>query len=437
MPYSLEDKFVVGISSSALFDTSRAKAIYDNEGLKSFIEHQIASEDTILDRGTGFPLVEQMLRLNRLAKKKMVEVVILSHNNPAAGLRAMNSVDAYKLGITRAAFISGTPISQYLRPYQVDLFLSTDEKDVRDAVANQVPAGLIFKPPSIFSVVPNQLRIAFDGDAVIFSDESERIYKEQGIDAFYEHEKAQANNPMTEGPFTSFLRWLATVQEDESVRNEDGTVPIRTALVTARDCPAHKRVILTLRAWGVSVDEMFFLGGIQKDRILHAFQPHIFFDDQEAHVGPAALLVPSARVLGGVTDRHRTVTPAVPEVSLGVSIVGEKKGADTPERQTAREEVTCTKGDFEVRCRSIFLRYTPLGTKRRSLDTKYKDFIVAHADRTPVQRAKILQGLERYDLSAMTTHDPLLNREDEKDVAGKLQNLVDSAVGPKQAELGL
>lgn len=439
MAYSLDDKFVVGISSSALFDTSVAADIFDKQGLKPFIAHQIANEEVPFQRGTGFPLIEALLHLNRLANKRLSEVMILSHNHPAAGLRAMNSVDEYKLGISRAAFVGRTAVSKYLIPYKVGLFLSTNEVDVREATEKGVPSALVWKPPHAFDVVPDELRIAFDGDAVIFSEESQRIYDERGINAFYEHEKAQAKNPMHEGPFASFLRWLAHVQEDESVRNDNGSVPIRTAIVTSRNCPAHKRVILTLRAWGVSVDELFFLGGIAKDRILQAFQPHIFFDDQKSHVELAAEHVPSAQVLSGAPSRSpQPIVPDVPETSLSVAA-----GGDGAEKSGLNEEVhrlmkvSCSKRDFESRCRYVFSRYTPLGGKSGVLDRRYREFITMNIAKPAAERARIVLELERYDLSFLTTHDPLLNRESMGFVEEKLQRILSRAMNGKQTELDI
>jgi 5'-nucleotidase len=298
MPYNISELLVIAISSSVLFDTREEHEIYENQGLKEYVSFQIANEERSLNKGTAFHLIEAMLRLNTLnSGKRIVEAVILSQNEPEAGLRIMNSVEYHKLDITRAAFTGGESVARYLRPYNVSLFLSRNENDVRAAIESGFAAGLLYNPPENFESEMNQLRIAFDGDAVIFSDDSERIFQEQGMEKFFEHERQNAANPMAEGPFGPFLRLIAKIQKDQETLNEfDGIPPIRTALVTARNSPAHKRVIYTLRAWGIKIDQMFFLGGISKDQVLKEFRPHIFFDDQDVHAEPASHHVPSARV---------------------------------------------------------------------------------------------------------------------------------------------
>lgn len=298
MPYDISNLLVIAISSSVLFDTRKEHEIYSTQGLEKYVDYQIDNEENPLDKGTAFHLIEAMLRLNTLQSgKRIVEAVILSQNEPEAGLRIMNSVEHHQLDITRAAFTGGEPVPRYLRPYNVSLFLSRNEDDVREAISLGFAAGLLYNPPENFESEMNQLRIAFDGDAVIFSDESEKIYQEQGMDKFFEHEKQNATQPLPEGPFAPFLRLIAKIQQDQKTTSElDSIPPIRTAFVTARNSPAHKRVIYTLRALGIKIDQMFFLGGISKDQVLKEFRPHIFFDDQEVHAKPASYHVPSARV---------------------------------------------------------------------------------------------------------------------------------------------
>jgi 5'-nucleotidase len=298
MAYDLSELLVVAISSSALFDARKEYGIYQSKPLDEYVQYQIDHENEPLAPGTAMPLIHAMLRLNNLEPtKRLVEVVILSHMEPEAGLRVMNSVEHHKLDITRAAFTGGEPVARYLEAYKVMLFLSTNEKDVREAAESGTAAGLLYDPPDKVDADLEQLRIAFDGDAVIFSDESERIYQEQGLEAFVAHEKANAEKPLPEGPFAPFLRAISKIQKEHKQAEKAGIPPIQTALVTARNSPAHKRVIKTFRAWGVKIDEMFFLGGIAKDRVLEKFRPHIFFDDQETHAAPASKLVPAARVL--------------------------------------------------------------------------------------------------------------------------------------------
>jgi len=209
----------------------------------------------------------------------------------------MNSITHHQLDITRAAFTGGEPVASYLSAYNVMLFLSKNEADVREAIEQGIAAGLLYDPPEQVDDELHQLRIAFDGDAVIFSDESERVYQERGLDAFVAHEKANAEKPLPEGPFAPFLRAIAKIQREHKQAEKAGIPPIQTALVTARNSPAHERVIKTFRAWGIKIDEMFFMGGISKHQILQKFRPHIFFDDQEAHAKPASKLVPAAIVL--------------------------------------------------------------------------------------------------------------------------------------------
>jgi 5'-nucleotidase len=316
MPYNISELLVIAISSSVLFDTQKEHRIYIDQGRNKYVEYQIENEENPLDKGTAFHLIQAMLRLNTLnGEKRIVEAVILSQNEPNAGLRIMNSVEYHQLDITRAAFTGGESVARYLRPYNVSLFLSRNEDDVREALGLGVAAGLLYNPPENFESEMNQLRIAFDGDAVIFSDESEKIYQTQGLEGFIEHETQNVNKPLPEGPFVPFLKLISKIQKDQentSELNGNGIPPIRTALVTARNSPAHKRVIYTLRAWEIKVDQMFFLGGISKDQILKEFRPHIFFDDQDVHVEPASHHVPSARVPAAkVKDNPTQLTLAI------------------------------------------------------------------------------------------------------------------------------
>lgn len=432
MPFNLDNLLVVGISSSALFDAREEDRIFREQGLQAFIDAQIKNENTPFKKGTAYPLIEAMLRLNRLSKKQLVEVVVISHNNPAAGLRAMNSVEHYGLGISRAAFVGSTPVARYLPPYRVKLFLSRDEADVRQALTKGVAAGLLYDPPMQLCAETGQLRIAFDGDAVIFSDESERVYqKTKSLEAFYEHERANALNPMNDGPFAAFLRWIAQVQADKSVRNADGTAPIRTALVTARNGAAIKRVFLTLRAWDVTVDEEFFLGGIAKAEILQAFNPHIFFDDQDVHAGPASRVVSTARVVFGPTaDLPDVAAPAASVPVPAASPYDEVTRLPAPPPQRYLTKKAC-----EARMREIFLSYTPL--QAGVVDARYRKFITDTLERPESERSVVLRELERFDLSAITTHEPMLNREREDMVASKLARIAKKADDSRQTTLDL
>ena len=297
MAYDLSNYLVIGISSRALFDLTLENEIYENKGLEAYCQYQLEHENDILLPGTGFALIESMLKINDIdASKRRTEVVIVSRNSADTSLRISNSIDHYGLDITRAAFTGGEPVAKYLNAFDVDLFLSATEEDVQAAVESQVASGLIYDGPTSNADKPlEQIRIAFDGDAVLFSEESEMIYQNEGLEAFIEHEKHNAEKPLPEGPFAKLLKTLSYLQFDLD-ETFKGTPPIRTALVTARNSPAHERVIRTLRTWNVRIDETFFLGGVSKDRVLSAFKPHIFFDDQHRHCHSAAKVVPTARV---------------------------------------------------------------------------------------------------------------------------------------------
>lgn len=296
MASSLNDCLVIAISSRALFDRGDENTIYEEQGLSAFSDFQIQHENEILKPGAGFALVKALLGLNKKNQdKKMVEVVIASRNSADTSLRIFNSIEHYGLDISRAVLTGGKPLTNYLQAFDVDLFLSAYEDDVQDAINSNIAAGLIYTDPlSAYGEDVNieQIRIAFDGDAVLFSDEAEKIYQKDGLSAFIEHEKLNALKPLPEGPFAKFLKTISKIQESF----DPCIVPLRTALVTARNAPAHERVIKTLRAWNVRIDEAFFLGGLPKKEILAAFAPHIFFDDQAVHAKPASSVVPSARV---------------------------------------------------------------------------------------------------------------------------------------------
>lgn len=294
MAVDLTKYLVIGISSRALFDLSYEDQIYRDEGLKQYEDYQIQNEHVILNPGSGFPIVRAILRLNELVPgKRKAEVVIMSRNAAETSLRIFNSIEHYGLDITRAALTGGAPLAPYLHAFSVDLFLSLYEDDVQAAVNAGVAAALLYdKPADPTEETIEQIRIAFDGDAVLFSDESERIYQEQGLDAFVEHEKNNAKKPLPEGPFAKLLKTISFLQSEHKPSDS----PIRTALVTARNSPAHERVIRTLRSWDVDLNETFFLGGMSKGEVLKAFKPHIYFDDQTVHCDHASRFVPTGRV---------------------------------------------------------------------------------------------------------------------------------------------
>jgi 5'-nucleotidase len=294
---TLADKLVVAISSRALFDLTESHRIFTEQGVDAYQRYQIEHEDELLAPGPAFTLVKKLLRLNRNSSdKQYVEVILLSRNSADTGLRIFNAIKHYGLDISRAAFTKGEPTSRYVPAFGSHLFLSADTEDVKRALDDGYAAATIF--PSIYKNETDELRIAFDGDAVIFSDEAERVYQTGGLDAFARRESEAARDPLPGGPFKNFLAALHQIQSDYP---EDKS-PIRTALVTARGAPAHERVIRTLRAWNIRIDEALFLGGLDKGEFLRAFGADFFFDDQRTHVESAAKHVAAAHVPHGVVN---------------------------------------------------------------------------------------------------------------------------------------
>ena len=294
MAWDLSNKLVVGISSRALFDLETENRIFEEQGLDAYEAYQIEHEGDILKPGTAFPLVKALHRLNS-GDERLTEIIIMSKNSANTSLRIFKSIEKYGLDVSRAALVSGKSIAPYLTSFKTDLFLSADEYDVQEAINAGFAAGIICSHDDL-PIDPdqeiNEIRIAFDGDAVIFSDEAEKVYQEQGLTAFAEHERKNAEKPLPEGPFAKLLKTISLVQK----KFPEDKMPIRTALVTARNAPAHERVVRTLRAWDARIDEAFFLGGIEKAEVLKAFGAHIFFDDQTVHTDPASKRVPAARV---------------------------------------------------------------------------------------------------------------------------------------------
>ncbi len=304
MAVSLDDKLVIAISSRALFDLSESHAIFEREGVEAYQRHQIERENEVLAPGVAFPLVRKLLALNEAGRQR-VEVVLLSRNSSDTGLRVFNSIRHHGLAITRAVFSSGRDTSRYVPALGAHLFLSADPADVRHALESGHAAATIVQhdetsPTSLHSSDTDELRIAFDGDAVLFSDEAERIYQAEGLPAFSAAEQARADTPLPGGPFKEFLAALHRIQT-EFPRDRQ---PIRTALVTARSAPAHERVIRTLRSWGIRIDEALFLGGLDKAAFLRAFGADIFFDDQRRHIESASRVVPAGHVPHGITNEQ-------------------------------------------------------------------------------------------------------------------------------------
>lgn len=298
---SHQHRLVVAISSRALFDLDQSHQIFEEQGIDAYCQYQIDHEDEILAPGIAFPVARKLLGLNSLLKNRAeVEIVLLSRNSADTGLRVFNSINHHQLNITRAAFTGGESPFDYARALGAHLFLSANAGDVREALDSGMAAATIMPglDASAFRGKDELLRIAFDGDAVIFSDEAERIYQEQGLEAFEASERASAKKPLPGGPFKQFLSVLHQMQ---TIFPADAS-PIRTVLITARGAPAHERVIRTLRSWDIRIDEALFLGGMDKSAFLKAFGADIFFDDQPLHCQSASKHVPTGHVPQGVTN---------------------------------------------------------------------------------------------------------------------------------------
>lgn len=287
----------VAISSRALFDLDASDAVFRNDGLDAYRRYQIDRENERLEPGDGFQFVKKLLNINRLIGKRRVDVILLSRNSADTGLRVFNSISAHELDIVRAAFSSGESPYRYAAAFGCDLFLSTEPDDVRQALQNGIAAANLLSSRKAENT-SQSLRIAFDGDAVLFSDQADRIFHEEGIEAFVESEARAADQPLEGGPFKSFLKGLHRLQGEFS----DTDCPIRTALVTARGAPAHERVIKTLRAWDIRLDESLFLGGRDKAAFLRAYDADVFFDDQAANCESAAQDMAIGHVPHGVRN---------------------------------------------------------------------------------------------------------------------------------------
>jgi len=296
MPASLEGQLVVAISSRALFDFEEENQVFEASDDRAYMQLQLQRLDQPARPGVAFSLVRKLLAFN--AEASHVEVVILSRNDPVSGMRVFRSAQHYKLPVQRGVFTRGQSPWRYLRPLNANLFLSANEADVRSALDAGVPAARVYPHSARASDAhPSEVRIAFDGDAVLFSDEAERVYQRDGLDAFHLHERERSATPLAPGPFKPLLEALHRLQ-----RTPPRDMRIRTALVTARSAPAHERAIRTLMDWRIEVDEAMFLGGLSKGEFLREFEPDFFFDDQTGHVDGAALHVPSGHVAAGVAN---------------------------------------------------------------------------------------------------------------------------------------
>jgi 5'-nucleotidase len=297
MPATLHGQLVVAISSRALFDFEEENSVFEASDDRAYMQLQLQRIDQPARPGVAFSLVNKLLAFNT-PERARVEVVILSRNDPVSGMRVFRSAQHYRLPVQRGVFTRGEPPWRYLRPLAANLFLSTNEADVRQALAVGVPAARVYPDSARASAAhPDEVRIAFDGDAVLFSDEAERVYQAQGLDAFQNHERDRAALALSPGPFKPLLEALHRLQREPAAG-----MRLRTALVTARSAPAHERAIRTLMQWQVDVDEAMFLGGLPKGIFLREFEPDFFFDDQTGHIENASVHVPAGHVAAGVSN---------------------------------------------------------------------------------------------------------------------------------------
>ena len=332
MSYPIEEKLVIAVASSALFDLSDSDTVFRERGLAEYRQYQRKHESDVLPPGVAFPLIRRILKLNDglPESEAPVEVVLLSRNDPDTGLRVFNSIEHYGLPMSRAAFTNGGNPFRYIRAFNASLSLSANPADVRRAVERGLPAGRVFPTDFADREDDLELRIAFDFDGVLADDAAETVFKTEGLVAFQESEAQHAEEPMQAGPLAKFFREIARIQKFEKDRRdrEPGYEPrLRTAIITARNAPAHKRVVTTLRAWGIEVDEVFFLGGIEKGRILEEFRPHIFFDDQLQHIEGVAGATPCVHVPFGVAN-----APSPDLIKEAFEEHERRKGADDGKR---------------------------------------------------------------------------------------------------------
>ncbi len=292
-----DDKLVVAISSRALFNFEEENRIFESGDSQGYMALQLQRLDQPARPGIAFPLIKKLLAFNDTTSQR-VEVVILSRNDPVSGMRIFRSGTANEIKLERGVFTQGRSPFRYLRPLNAHLFLSANAEDVREALTAGFPAArVVTESMQAGDNYPTEVRIAFDGDAVLFSDQAERVFQDGGLDAFQKHESDNVLQPLPDGPFKPFLAALHRLQASGTP-----AMKIRTALVTARSAPAHERAIRTLMHWNIQVDEAMFLGGLHKGEFLREFEPDFFFDDQTRHVDHAALHVPAGHVSGGIIN---------------------------------------------------------------------------------------------------------------------------------------
>ncbi|MFF0510646.1 5'-nucleotidase [Streptomyces sp. NPDC004250] len=314
MAYELEKRLVIGVASSGLFDLAEADAVFREQGEEAYRAYQEAHLDDTLGTGVAFPFIRRLLSLNDLSPDDpLVEVIVLSRNDPDTGLRVMRSIQAHGLPITRAIFMQGRSPYHFMPALNMSLFLSANETDVREAVALGLPAGRVLGPAAADKSDDQDLRIAFDFDGVLADDASEQVYQADGIEGFRSHETMNAATPHAPGPLRDFLANVNRLQqreEEQRAKDPDYKLRVHVSLVTARNAPAHERAVRSLKGWGVTVNDAFFLGGIDKSTIMGVLKPHIFFDDQVSHLAGTSRSSPSVHVPFGKMNEPEDSTSA-------------------------------------------------------------------------------------------------------------------------------
>ncbi len=310
MGFNIEDKLVIGIASSALFRLDEAAAVFEEQGLAAYRAYQREHEDDCLAPGAAFPFVKRLLRLNSvLDGEPQVEVVLMSRNDPDTGLRVFNSIQRHGLDITRAVFLTGASPFHYIPAFNVSLFLTANENDARESMRHGLPAGIVLDSAILDDPDDYGLRIAFDFDGVIADDSAEQVFQKKGLDAFTASEAANSDNPHSPGPLGRLLNHLGRLRclDSKRIENEpDAQRFLELALVTARNAPAHRRVVTTLREWHIEMDRAFFLGGTDKTRIIQELRPHIFFDDQPKHLTLSRAFSPSVHIPYGMLNAEQS-----------------------------------------------------------------------------------------------------------------------------------
>ena len=307
MAYDLSTRLVIGLASSALFNLEESDEVFRTKGEEAYRKYQREKQHHLLEQGVAFPFIKKLLSINEInLTNPPIEVILLSRNDPDTGLRVMHSIQAHQLGITRALFLQGRDPHKYINALSIDLFLSANEVDVKQAIRAGYPAGQVLNSHIEDDFLNDpELRIALDFDGVIIDDEAEKVYKDSGITEFHKHEQAHVTEAHKPGPLTNFLKKLSTVQiQEENFAETAGNYKpkLRISIVTARNAPSHERVINTMREWGVTVNEAFFLGGIEKRKVLEVLNPHIFFDDQKIHLDPTTEILPSVHIPFGIRN---------------------------------------------------------------------------------------------------------------------------------------